>query len=157
MVKQLTLCVLHTDTHILLGMKKRGFGVGRWNGFGGKVGIGETVEDAARRELREECGLEAEVLERRGKLRFEFAASPEILEVHVFGVVKYRGEPVETDEMKPCWFRLTDIPFDKMWPDDRHWLPRYLEGKRLEGTFYFLDHDTLLHHSLHEQSAEHAL
>ncbi len=157
MVKQLTLCVLHTDTHILLGMKKRGFGVGRWNGFGGKVALGETVEDAARRELREECGIQAQVLERRGVLKFEFAASREILEVHLFGVVKHRGEPVETDEMRPCWFRLTDIPFDKMWPDDRHWLPRFLEGKRLEGTFYFLDEDTLLHHSIHEQFPEHAV
>lgn len=157
MVKRLTLCVLHTDTRILLGMKKRGFGVGRWNGFGGKVGLGETVEDAARRELREECGIEAEVLERRGILKFEFAASPEILEVHLFGVAKWRGEPVETEEMRPCWFRLTEIPFDKMWPDDRYWLPRFLEGKRLEGAFYFLDHDTLLHHSLHEASPEHAV
>jgi len=34
---------------ILLGYKKRGFGAGKWNGFGGKVEIGETVEDAAKR------------------------------------------------------------------------------------------------------------
>jgi len=36
---------------IILGMKKRGFGVGRWNGFGGKVEEGETIGDAAHREL----------------------------------------------------------------------------------------------------------
>ena len=152
MVKQLTLCVVHTDTRILLGMKKRGFGVGRWNGFGGKVGLGETVEDAARRELREECGLEARALERRGVLRFEFASKPEILEVHVFGVPVWHGDPIETEEMRPCWFRLTEIPFDKMWPDDRHWLPLFLEGKRVDGRFYFLDDEVLLHHSIHEQT-----
>ena len=154
MVKPLTLCLVHDDTHILLGMKKRGFGAGRWNGFGGKVNLGETIEAAARRELFEECGLQAEVLEKRGVLRFEFAASPETLEVHVFGVVKYGGQPVETEEMRPHWFRLTDIPFDKMWPDDRHWLPLYLEGKRLDGRFYFLDADTLLHFSLHEEAPQ---
>lgn len=157
MVKQLTLCVVHTDTHILLGMKKRGFGVGRWNGFGGKVALGETIEDAARRELREECGLEADVLARRGTLRFEFATGTEILEVHLFGVVKWRGEPVETEEMRPCWFRLTAIPFDKMWPDDRHWIPRFLEGRNLEGRFYFLDEETLLHHTIHESTTEYAV
>lgn len=34
---------------ILLGMKKRGFGAGRWNGFGGKVDPGESIEEAAKR------------------------------------------------------------------------------------------------------------
>ena len=38
-------------------MKKRGFGAGRWNGFGGKVAPAETIEDAARRELLEEAGV----------------------------------------------------------------------------------------------------
>jgi len=38
-------------------MKKRGFGVGKWNGFGGKVENGETVFDGAMRELQEECSI----------------------------------------------------------------------------------------------------
>ena len=42
---------------VLLGMKKRGFGVGKWNGFGGKVENGETVFDGAMRELQEECSI----------------------------------------------------------------------------------------------------
>ena len=151
MVKTLTLCVVRNDTHILLGMKKRGFGEGRWNGFGGKVQLGETIEEAARRELQEECGLEAEALEKRGVLTFEMATSEEILEIHVYDVVSYRGEPVESEEMRPAWFRLTDIPFDKMWPDDRHWLPRFLEGQPVHGKFYFLDSETLLDFTLHEE------
>lgn len=154
MVKLLTLCVVHDDTRILLGMKKRGFGAGRWNGFGGKVGLGETIEAAAKRELYEECGLEARALEKRGILRFEFATRPDALEVHVFGVPEYAGVPVESEEMRPCWFKLTDIPFDRMWPDDRYWLPLFLEGKRLDGRFRFLDEDVLLHHSVHEASPQ---
>jgi len=38
---------------ILLGMKKRGFGAGWWNGFGGKVQQGETIEEAAKRSTKE--------------------------------------------------------------------------------------------------------
>ncbi|MEK7607017.1 MAG: DNA mismatch repair protein MutT, partial [Patescibacteria group bacterium] len=38
--KLLTLCFIHQSPRILLGMKKRGFGAGRWNGFGGKVEAG---------------------------------------------------------------------------------------------------------------------
>jgi 8-oxo-dGTP pyrophosphatase MutT (NUDIX family) len=34
---------------ILLGMKKRGFGVDKWDGFGGKIEDGESNEIAAKR------------------------------------------------------------------------------------------------------------
>jgi NADH pyrophosphatase NudC (nudix superfamily) len=50
--KLLTLVLIYNRTHVLLGMKKRGFGVGRWNGFGGKVQEGESLENAARRLLQ---------------------------------------------------------------------------------------------------------
>src|SRR3989338_6433965 len=55
--KILTLCLVQKDGRVLLGMKKRGFGMGKWNGFGGKVDAGETVEEAAKRELFEEAGI----------------------------------------------------------------------------------------------------
>ena len=42
---------------VLLGRKKRGMGLGKWNGFGGKIEAGETMRQCAVRELREECGL----------------------------------------------------------------------------------------------------
>lgn len=49
--KILTLCIIHQENKVLIGMKKRGFGEGRWNGFGGKVQENETIEEAAKREL----------------------------------------------------------------------------------------------------------
>jgi 8-oxo-dGTP pyrophosphatase MutT (NUDIX family) len=154
MRQQLTLALVHTDTHILLGLKKRGLGEGRWNGFGGKVRTGEAIEDAARRELREECGIEATELEPRGTLVMEYASRADILEIHLFRVGSFTGSPTETEEMRPHWFRLVDIPFDRMWPDDRHWLPLFLAGKKFEGTFYFLDDDTLLNVSLYEEAMQ---
>jgi len=50
--KILTLAFVRRPGEILLGYKKRGFGVGKWNGFGGKVEIGETIHDAAKRWMR---------------------------------------------------------------------------------------------------------
>lgn len=47
--KLLTLVLVVQPGRVLLGMKKRGFGAGKWNGFGGKVQPGETIEDGARR------------------------------------------------------------------------------------------------------------
>lgn len=48
-VKVLTLALIRNQQRVLLGMKKRGFGQGLWNGFGGKVEEGETIKEAAKR------------------------------------------------------------------------------------------------------------
>lgn len=148
--KLLTLCLAYEHPRILLGMKKRGFGQGRWNGFGGKVEPGETIENAARRELLEESGLTAGEMEHRGILNFEFKGDPVAMEVHVFHVKNYTGEPNETEEMRPAWFDVSAIPLDKMWPDDKHWLPLFVEGKRFEGRFVFEDMDNIIHKELVE-------
>lgn len=44
-----SLVMLRNNGSILLGMKKRGFGKGKWNGFGGKVQNGETMLECAKR------------------------------------------------------------------------------------------------------------
>ncbi|MBI2637699.1 MAG: 8-oxo-dGTP diphosphatase, partial [Candidatus Sungbacteria bacterium] len=133
--KVLTLCIPHTEIRVLLGMKKRGFGEGRWNGFGGKIEPGETIEAAAKRELFEEAGLLAQILKKRAIFEFEFDGNPEVLEIHVFSVPSFEGEATETEEMRPQWFLKNELPFDSMWPDDRLWFPSFLEGKSLTGKF----------------------
>ncbi|XP_062359656.1 oxidized purine nucleoside triphosphate hydrolase isoform X2 [Cinclus cinclus] len=59
-----TLVLVVQPSRVLLGMKKRGFGAGLWNGFGGKVQPGESIEEAARRELLEESGLTVDTLQK---------------------------------------------------------------------------------------------
>lgn len=148
--KTLTLCFAYDDSRVLLGMKKRGFGAGRWNGFGGKVHNGETIEDAAKREFREESGILPTAISRRGTLTFIFEGDPVALEVHVFAADTYEGEYEETEEMAPKWFLHGEIPFDSMWPDDIFWLPLFLAGKKFKGEFIFADSNTLIKHSLVE-------
>jgi 8-oxo-dGTP diphosphatase/2-hydroxy-dATP diphosphatase len=135
--KQLTLVIVHKDSQVLLGMKKRGFGEGRWNGFGGKVESGETIEEGARREMREEAGVEVGDLTKVGILDFEFEGDPQVLEVHIFGANTFTGTPTEGEEMRPEWFPVDAIPFANMWPDDIHWFPLFLAGKKFIGKFYF--------------------
>ncbi len=126
-------------------MKKRGFGAGRWNGFGGKVEASETIEEGARREMLEECGVAIKQMELVGVHEFEFEKNRgEILEVHVFRVDTWSGEPQETEEMKPQWFDFSAIPYETMWPDDIHWLPLFLEGKRFRTKFLFGEGDSVL-------------
>ena len=55
--------------------------------------------------------------------------------------------PQESDEMRPEWFGHSQIPFDKMWADNRHWLPLVSLGKKITAQFTFAeDNETIKHH-----------
>jgi 8-oxo-dGTP diphosphatase len=132
----------HPRRELLLGMKNRGFGSGKYNGFGGKVESGETIEHAAARELSEECGITVSVrdLMQAAHLEFFFPAQSDWNQaVHVFLAERWRGEPAETGEMTPAWFPLDAIPYEQMWADDPYWLPLILRGEFVEATFIFRD------------------
>jgi 8-oxo-dGTP diphosphatase/2-hydroxy-dATP diphosphatase len=138
MKKLLTLCLATRGNKVLLGMKKRGFGMGKWNGFGGKIEKGETIEEATKREMFEESGVSVSQMEKVGIHQFTFEATPdEVLEVHVFHATEFSGNPEESEEMHPAWFAVNELPFRKMWADDEYWFPLFLAGKKFTGEFHF--------------------
>jgi 8-oxo-dGTP diphosphatase/2-hydroxy-dATP diphosphatase len=137
---------------VLLALKKRGFGQGKWNGIGGKLDGEETVEEAARREVAEEIGVEVGELVKVARLFFHFLApgsDPDwSQEVHVFLTRYWIGSPSESEEMAPHWYAYGDVPYDSMWADDRIWLPRVLSGERLDGVFFFTDAETIIQQAI---------
>ena len=137
-VQQGTLVFLRRDDEVLLAMKKRGFGAGNWNGVGGKVEAGEEVRAAAVREVQEEIGVTPLALESVARLTFRYPKG-KITEWdgYVYICTEWKGEPIETEEMAPRWFKLGDIPYEQMWADDPHWLPLVLAGKRVKAEFTF--------------------
>jgi 8-oxo-dGTP diphosphatase / 2-hydroxy-dATP diphosphatase len=137
-MKRMTLAFLVRDGRMLLGLKKRGFAAGKWNGFGGKVGEGESAQEAAIRETREECGIEVTRLRKAGDVVFH-NSDTEHHRVEIFSIEEYEGEPRESEEMRPQWFPLSEVPYESMWEDDRHWHPLFLAGKCFEGEFFFED------------------
>ncbi len=150
MKKITTLCIVYQHPNILLVMKKRGFGRGRWNGFGGKVAQGEIIEQAAKRELTEETGITANNMEKVGVIDFSWRNKEDTIEVNFFKCLAFEGNPEESEEMKPQWFDVDKIPFSQMWQDDKYWLPLFLEGKKFKGKFIFDDADNILEHELKE-------
>ncbi|PIN76316.1 DNA mismatch repair protein MutT [Candidatus Woesearchaeota archaeon CG10_big_fil_rev_8_21_14_0_10_37_12] len=125
------------NNKVLLGMKKRGFGAGKYNGFGGKVESKESIKQAAIRELFEEAGLTVNENDVTKQAELTFKAPFDNSIVHVFTATKWTGEPVESEEMAPKWFEFNEIPYDTMWADDKHWIPIVLAGKYAEGSFTF--------------------
>ena len=136
------LLFLQRGDEVLLIRKKRGIGAGKINAPGGKIEPGETAAEGAVRETEEEVGLRATELSQMGELHFQFIDG---LALHctVFHSETFTGEAIETDEAIPIWTRIDAIPYDEMWEDDIHWLPRMLRGERFKGYFTF-DDDKML-------------
>lgn len=141
-----TLLFVVRDGHVLLIHKKRGLGAGKINGPGGRIQNGETFLQAAIREVQEEVGVTATAIEYSGALSFQFVDGL-ALYVEVFRADDCDGEPYETEEAKPLWTPLDQIPFEKMWADDRHWIPLMLARRKFSGRFLF-DADTMLGYAI---------
>jgi len=146
-----TVGIIIDQGKILLGMKKRGFGEGKWNGFGGKAESGESPELAMVREFLEEANIVVLELYEQGVLEFHFEDRLDYVpEVHFFHITKYTGKPEEGEEMKPDWFDVNNIPYGSMWPDDRYWLPMFLAGKNFKGSFTFNDVGEIANNNIEE-------
>ncbi len=129
----------------MLAHKKRGFGKDLWNGMGGKLEKGESMKESAIRELEEEVGVKAKVKDLRKVAThiFHLPENPpypeEDQEVQVFLInwILEMGEPHESEEMNPKWFKKSEVPYDQMWEDDKIWLPRVLNGEKLSCDWTF--------------------
>src|SRR5215470_16998438 len=127
------LCLIRRQTaagpEVLLGLKKAGFGAGKWVGLGGHVEEGEKPEHAAVREVQEESGLlvPADSLQHMASIEFRFPSRPSWdQDTEVFMTWVYQGEPAESEEVAPHWFAESAPPFGLMWDDAQYWLPPVL-------------------------------
>lgn len=150
-MKDATLVFLIDESNqkICLAMKKRGFGANKLNGYGGKVNkdSGETIRGAAIRELAEETEgengdpgvtINPEDLNEVAVIDFVFNGSNEDgQKVFVYLVRNWQGNINESEEMRPEWYPISAIPYQKMWEDDQYWLPRVLNGEKITAKFNF--------------------
>lgn len=127
------LLYLIKDNKVLLIYKKKGHGKGLWNGIGGKIRENEEIRESVVREAKEEVGVRVKSFKLAGKINFDDDTGE--WEVYVFKSSDFEGNPQETDECIPKWFEIDEIPYDKMWPDDKYWLPLVFENKKFRAFF----------------------
>jgi mutator protein MutT len=143
-MQHVTLLFLRRNNQVLLAMKKRGFGAGKWNGAGGKLEPNETPTAAAIRECQEEVGVTPSDLQAVGEIDFYDKAADDFHHhMHIFTAHKWDGDPTETEEMRPEWFAVNALPYATMWAADKQWIPLVLDGKTVHGTIIF-NGDTLV-------------
>ena len=139
-MRQVNVGYLLREGEVLLAMKKRGFGAGKWNGFGGKLKPGETLEECFVREAQEELSIKPTKFEKRAVLEFQFDDIPAEegwnQQMHVYLCHEWEGEPCESEEMAPQWFPLSELPRE-MWSSDKCWLERVLNGEKVAGKCVF--------------------
>ena len=131
-----TLLFVRDGGRVLLMIKKRGLGAGLINAPGGRLEPGETPRQAALREVEEELCVRPRSAVWAGEHRFAFCDGYSMY-VHVYWSDGADGEPLETDEAIPHWVAQDAIPYERMWADDRIWIPHLLVGQRFSGRYIF--------------------
>ena len=138
---QATLWVMIKYNQIFLWEKKRWFAKWVLNWVWWKLEWKESIENCMIREAKEEIGIDIveKNLDKLAVLHFYFEEIPDWnMDVHIFNIKYFSWDIIETEEIKPFWYNLNEIPYDKMWKDDIYWLPRVLNWEKdIEYNFYF--------------------
>jgi len=154
MVRIETVLIVHKQSKVLLGFKnpKKKFG-GKWNGFGGGVELGYTIEDTAIKETFDETGIKVKDLKKMGIILFKFDTDEHDHEVHFFMAEEYEGTPnISKDFVEYQWFHVDDLEkiYNQMMPADRYWLPYFVQGKMFKGNVYFDGEFNVINHEIKE-------
>jgi 8-oxo-dGTP diphosphatase len=146
MMTETCLCLIRRHSpagpQVLLGLKKTGFGAGKWVALGGHIEEGEKPEEAAVREVEEESGLivPPDALQHMASIEFRFPVRPSWDQTaEVFMTSAFQGEPADSDEVAPKWFGERELPLGLMWDDARYWLPLVLAGEHIDVLVIFAD------------------
>lgn len=139
-------CYFVKGDKILLGLRKKvslGLGENLISGIGGKVGDiegleNETFEEALHREVMEEVGVKIKKFQQVGEITFLFPNKPKWNQFVIAYIVSdWEGDFVETESIKPIEFNINEIPYSKMWADNKYWLPTVLDGKSIIAKFLY--------------------
>ncbi|MBZ4681336.1 (deoxy)nucleoside triphosphate pyrophosphohydrolase [Thermodesulfobacterium sp.] len=93
--------------------KKRG---GLWEFPGGKVEAGESLQEALKRELKEELGIEVRVGEVLEKIKYVYP--DEEIELFLLSV-SINGEPDLKESLEVKWVDLKELGYLELCPADK--------------------------------------
>jgi len=148
-MKLATLCYLkHSGSTLMIHRikKQNDMHAGKWNGLGGKLEPGETPEECAIREIREESGLLVSNPLLKGFLTFPLFAADEDWYAFVFLVSQFEGRLIDSQEGILRWVPDQDLLDLELWAGDRIFLPWLERPGFFSGKFIYQDGDLIDYH-----------
>jgi len=149
-MKFATLCYVRRENKTLMVhriKKENDMHQGKWNGLGGKLEPGETPEECAIREIREESGLEVKHLVLKGLLTFPLFAKNEDWYAFVYVVDQVEGDLIDSPEGILEWVDNDKIVELNLWEGDHIFLP-WLERSGFFSAKFVYDNGRYIDHQV---------
>ena len=148
-----TLCYIRKNGKTLMlhrVKKENDMHEGKWNGLGGKIEDGETPEECAIREIKEESGLHAKNLLMKGVLTFPQFSKGETWYVFLYLITEFEGELIESNEGNLEWINDDKLCNLNIWDGDKifmKWLDQegFFSGKFMYKDGELVDHAFEIH------------
>ncbi len=117
--------------------KENDYHEGKWNGLGGKFEPGESAEECAVRELKEESGLTAKSMKMKGFISFPKFDGENDWHVFIFVIDKFEGELIDSPEGKLEWIPNEKLLELNLWEGDKIFIPWLFEDKFFSAKFVY--------------------
>lgn len=170
-MKLATLCYVQRNGQTLMVhrvKKQNDMHQGKWNGLGGKLEPGESPEECAIREVREESGLNCRNPRLRGMITFPAFDEIDDWYTFLFTIDDFEGDLIDSPEGVLGWIDDDKLLALNLWPGDRVFLPwifdnRFFSAKfvyergefqEYEVTFYNADGDMHYERHRHQPASE---
>ncbi len=149
-MKLATLCYLQRSGQTLMllrNKKNKDVHKGKWNGLGGKLMQGETPEECAVREIKEESGYNAKRIRLKGMIVFPKFDGKEDWYVFVFTCSNFTGKSIDSPEGTLGWIDNDKLLQLKLWEGDYIFLP-WLQQKEFFSAKFVYEKKKLIHHQV---------
>ena len=99
--------------------------LGKYNGLGGKMESGESIEQCIVREILEEAGIVCEEIVLRGTINWTgFGPDGEDWFGFIYRIDRFSGVPFKNNsDGELVWYPIKDLLSLPMWEGDRYFLP----------------------------------